>query len=125
MSVNRNVTVPLGRSCTALALHGKACAQGVTAFGARPGLELAAVDRHPLPHPDEAMPASTAVAAAGAVVGHRDLDAPVSVANDHVRLGRPRVLDRVREPFLYEPVRRQVDPRGQLDGLALDAQLDR
>ena len=35
------------------------------------------------------------------------------------------MLHHVREPFLHQPVRGQVDARGKLDGLALDAHLHR
>src|SRR5262245_50642161 len=125
MSVNRKVTVPLCRSCTLSALHGKPCARGVTALGPGPCLELGAGDHHALQHANEAVAAPPAVAAAGAVVGHGYLDAAASVANDHVRLGRPRVLDRIREALLNEAVGRQVDAGRQLDGVALDPQVDR
>jgi hypothetical protein len=47
-----------------------------TALGARPRFELAAVDRHALAHADEAVARPAAVAAAGPVVGDRDLDSP-------------------------------------------------
>ena len=76
MSVNRKVTVPLGRSSIASALHGKARSERVTALRPRPCFELAAVDRHALAHADETVPASAAVTAARAVVGDDDLHLP-------------------------------------------------
>src|SRR5919198_1999807 len=88
---------------------GEPRAKPVAAADPGPGLELAAVDRHALSHADEAVAALVAVAAAGAVVAHGELDVPVAVADEHLRLVRPGVLDGVRQAFLDEPVRGEVD----------------
>src|SRR5919201_7100442 len=89
------------------------------------GLELAAVDRYALAHADEAVSALVAAAPARAVVAHGELDVPVAVANEHLRLMRPRVLEAVRQALLDEPVRGEVDPGRKLLGRAFDAELDR
>src|SRR5581483_6351649 len=97
----------------------------VAAAGPRAGLELAAVDRDALAHPDQAVPSFVAVAVAAPVVAHRQLDVPVAVADEHLRPARPRMLERVRQALLNEAVRGQVDARRQLLRLALDPELDR
>jgi hypothetical protein len=54
---------------------------------------------------------------------HRELDDPV--ADGDVRLRRFRVLERVRERLLHDPVGREVEPGRQRRSHALDRQLDR
>ena len=49
----------------------------------------------------------------------------VAVVDDDLGVLGLRVLDRVRQPFLDEAVRRQVDACRKLDRVALDAQVDR
>ena len=59
MSVNRKVTVPLGRSSIRSALHGKPCPERVPALGPRARFDLASVDRDAFAHPDEAVAAAS------------------------------------------------------------------
>src|SRR5207237_6742494 len=65
-----------------------------------------------------------AVASAAAVVAHGQLDLPVAVADEHLGVLRARVLERVRESFLDEPVGGEVDARRELLRIALDPQVD-
>ena len=85
--------------------------------GSRPGqwagLELAAVDRDPLAHADQAVAAALAAAVSGAVVGDGQLDVAVAVADDHLGALCARVLDRVGQALLDESVGGQVDARRQ------------
>src|SRR5438128_9053352 len=81
----------------------------VAAPRSRTSLQLAAVDRDALAHPDEAVPASVAAAGAAAVVAHRQLDVPVAVANHDLRPQRAGVLEGIRQALLDEPVGSQVD----------------
>src|SRR5207237_513221 len=91
---------------------------------AGPGLELTTVDRNPLAHADEAVSTLVAVSSAAAVVAHRQLDLPVAVADEHLGVLRARVLERVRESFLDEPVGGEVDAGRKLLRIALDPQVD-
>ena len=75
--------------------------------------------------PTRPCPPPRAVAAARAVVGDLELDLAVAVADEDLRLVGARVLERVRQALLDEPVGRQVDAGRKLRGLALDPQLDR
>src|SRR5438034_800270 len=130
-SLKRNVTVPVGRSTGRIQpdrenlFDRQACPKPVPAL--RPGarLELAAVDGDPLSHADEAVSALVAVAPTWAVVAHRQLDAAVAVADEHLGVCRAGVLERIREPLLDEPVGGQVDTGGKLYRLSLDLQLHR
>src|SRR5438128_2144945 len=130
-SVKRNVTVPVGRSTPRIQpdrgelFDRQACPQRIAALGPRACLELAAVHGDPLAHADEAVSALVAVAPTGAVVHDRQLDVAVAVADEHLGVRRARVLERVREPFLDEPVGGQVDTGGKRYRLSLDAQLHR
>jgi ABC-2 type transport system ATP-binding protein len=69
-----------------------------------------------------------AAAVAGAdtapVVADRHLDLAVAVVHDDFCSLRLRVLDRVRQTFLNEPIRREVDTCGKLEGLSFDSQVD-
>ena len=96
--------------------------------GPRPGLHDAPVHRGALAHAHEP------VAAAGAaqlVVVARPLAVVLDAQHELVRLVRDRdagararrVLERVGERLLDDPVRGQVDPGRQLDGVAGHAQL--
>ena len=75
--------------------------------------------------PDQAVAAALAAAVARAVVGDGQLDVTVAVAHEHLGVLRPRMLDRVRQAFLDEPVGGEVDPAGRMLGLALDLEFDR
>src|SRR5437588_1521155 len=133
-SLKRKVTVPVGsstpggfnltRASPVRLLDGEPRAQGVTALEARARVELAAVHGHALAHPDEPVPTAVAVASAAAVVADGDLDVPVAVADEHLGVLGLGVLDRVRQAFLDEAVRGEIEARGELHGLALDAELD-
>jgi hypothetical protein len=68
--------------------------------------------------------AAVATAVARPVVGHAQLDEPVRVADEHLRVLRARVLQRVRQSFLDEPVRGQVDAGRELYRVAFDRELD-
>src|SRR5262249_55571153 len=70
-------------------------------------------------------PAALPVAPAGPTVGDGHFDAPVGVAHEDLGPLRARVLDRVRQALLDEPVGGQVDPGRQPHRVALDPQLDR
>jgi hypothetical protein len=98
--------------------------QPVASTRQRAALEHAAVDGDALPDAEQPVPAAVAAADSVAVVADGHLDVPVDVADGHVRLRRLRVLDRVRQAFLYEPVRGHVDSRRKLHRLAFDQQLD-
>src|SRR5204863_4419627 len=100
-------------------------AEPEAALGPRTGVELTAVDGDALPHADEAVPALDAAAAASSVVADGQFDAAVAVAHDDLRILGPRVLDCVRQTFLDEPVRGEVDAGGELHWVALDPELDR
>jgi hypothetical protein len=69
--------------------------------------------------------AALADASARPVVADGQLDVTVAVADEYLRVLRAGVLDRVRQPFLDEPVGGEVDAGRQCLGLSLDAQLDR
>ena len=49
----------------------------------------------------------------------------VAVVDEHLGRCRLSVLHDIRQPFLHKSIRSEVDARGKLEGLALDAQLDR
>jgi Dirigent-like protein len=53
---------------------------------------------------------------AAAVVGERDLDGVIGVADLHVDAARVRVLERVRQPLLDDPVEGEVRARAQRGG---------
>src|SRR2546423_2924772 len=110
---------------TRMSRNRQACPKPVSALRPWARLELAAVDRHPLAHADEAVSALVAVAPTRAVVAHRQLDVAVAVADEHLGVCRAGVLDRIREPLLDEAVGGQVDTGGKLYGLSLDVQLHR
>ena len=59
-----------------------------------------------------------------AVVDDLELDRVGAVADAHASLGRPGVLEGVRERLLHDAVGREVDARRQVDGLALDVDRD-
>ena len=58
------------------------------------------------------------------VVEHLELDVVAAVANRHPRLRGPRVLERVRQRLLHDPVGGEVDAGRQRPRLALDRELD-
>jgi ABC-2 type transport system ATP-binding protein len=65
------------------------------------------------------------VAHPGSVVADDHLDHAVAVLDDDLGLRRTRMLDRVRQTFLNEPIGGEVDSGGKLVRLAFDAQVDR
>ena len=60
----------------------------------------------------------------GAVVRDRQLDVAVAVPDDDLGMAGARVLDRVGQPLLDEPVGGEVDARRQRLGRPLDPELD-
>ena len=62
--------------------------------------------------------------AALTVVANLDLQLVRPIAHDHVRVARVRVLERVRQAFLDDPIRGEVDPAWKRERLPVDVQLD-
>jgi len=87
--------------------------------------ECAVVERDALAHSNEAVPA---LACSGngsrAIVDDFDLECGGGVAKRHVGARRAAVLARVRQRFLHDPVRGEVEPGRQRPRFAVDAQLD-
>ena len=81
----------------------------------------------PFPHPDEPAPLvrwlDDARRARAALVVHGDLERFLAVAHDDARATAARVLERVRERLLDDPVRRDREARVEHPRLALDDQL--
>ena len=95
-------------------------------LGSPAGVEAAAVEGDPLAHADQAVAAADRrVRRACAVVGDLELERVGAVADADRRVRVAGVLERVGQRLLDDPVRRQLDPDGQLAPLALDAKLDR
>ena len=90
------------------------------AAGARPGVELPAVQRDPLPHADQPVPAGRRSAPAPpAVVGDLDPQLAGAVAGSRTRTRRRRrVLERVGQRLLHDAVGRHVQPGRQRPRLA-------
>jgi hypothetical protein len=78
----------------------------------RAGLELSSVDGDTLAHPDEAVAGAPPVAVRATVVRHAHLDLTVAVPHAHLRARRARVFERIRQAFLDDAVRGEVDARG-------------
>ena len=70
------------------------------------------------------MPEAVARCAAVAVVPHLDPQLVRPVADDHVRVAGVRVLQRVGQALLDDPIRREVDPARKRERLTVDVQLD-
>ena len=87
-------------------------------------LEPAFVEGHALAHADEPMAGGIGLSRADA--GVRDLERQLVLVIAHAHAGRRRtgMGEGVRERFLHDPVRREVDARRQLDRGPLDGQLD-
>ena len=98
----------------------------VAALGTRARLETAVEERDALAHPHEPVAAGRAVPVgrAAAVVEHLEVDRVGAVGDRDPGPRRARVLERVGERLLDDPVRRQVEARGKVGRLALDGQLD-
>src|SRR4051812_19003706 len=91
------------------------------------GLEVASVEHDTLAHADQPM-AHAAVVDLGrsaAVVADLDVECARGISQQHLRPGRAGVLQGVREAFLDDAVRAQVDPGGQWLAVALDLERDR
>ena len=87
------------------------------------GLEVAAVQRDPLAHPDQPMPACPAASATPEPSSDTSSStASARVADDDTRPRRPGVLEGVGQGLLDDPVRAQVDARRQRDGIADDVE---
>ena len=93
---------------------------------AAPGGHLAAVDLHALADADQAVAERRRRGARRRRRrGPRARRASRHVADRDVGLRRARVLERVGQALLHDPVGREVDRARQRDRLALDVQLDR
>lgn len=90
--------------------------------GAR--LERAAAEERALLHPEQAMAAPRSAVRATAVVDDLELDVIGRVAHEHLGLGRAGVLERVRQGFLDDAERTEVDAGRQGLGVALDLELN-
>src|SRR6185503_21253378 len=83
-------------------------------------LDRASDERHALAKPDQPVASAVAGGLGASVVGDLDLDLVLAPADGHPSLSRACVLERVRERLLDHAVRRKVDARRELSGLALD-----
>src|SRR5205085_6642375 len=105
------------------------CLDGEATSTATTRLELAVVQRNALAHADEPVTASVLgpCRSAGATSGVADLELERlgGVADQHARVGRSCMLDRVREAFLDHAVGGEIDAGRQRRALALDPNLDR
>ena len=81
-----------------------------------PGGHLAAVDLDPLADADEAVAEAVARPSARAVVAHLDLQLVGPVAEGHVGVAGARVLERVGQALLDDPVGGEVDAPRQRTG---------
>src|SRR5213076_112 len=89
------------------------------------GVEAAAVERHTLAHAHEAVPAGCCRRrGSGAVVGDLELERVRRVADLDPRPRLARVLQRVRQRLLHDPVGGQLDPDWELAWLTFDLELD-
>src|SRR3954470_7830434 len=90
------------------------------------GGEFPAVQRGALAHTDQPETARRRrrISVRAAVVDDLHFDLVGPVAQVHVGARRPRVLERVRQRFLHDAIRRDVDRGRQRALLALDADLD-
>jgi hypothetical protein len=87
------------------------------------GLERAAVQPYPFAHPGDPVATPRPVRTASTVVDYLKLDVVAVVANGHPRVGGSRVLERVRQGLLHDPLGREVDAGRQSSRLALDGEL--
>ena len=100
-------------------------AQGVPAFGPPASLQLAAVHRDSLAHPDQPVPGASATAGAWPVVRDLDLELIRCVPEHDSGMRRPGVGEGIGQRLLHDPEGREVHARWQISGLTLDGQLDR
>src|SRR5215831_20651969 len=103
------LSVPGPRGFCELGRQGQTRAEREPALGPRASLDLSSVDGDALAHTDETVPSRGTTAVSRPVVHHRYIDVPVVVADEHLRIPRARVLDRVRQALLDDAIRRQVD----------------
>ena len=88
---------------------------------ARPGRQLAAVERHALAHADEPVPAAVGRRVVPpAVVGHLEAQLARAVLQAHRRARRAGVPEGVGQALLHDPVGGQVDAGRQRPGLPPD-----
>src|SRR5262249_62106916 len=108
---------PLGR---------KPCRHGEAAPGAWTRGQAAAVDRRPLAHTDQAVPAAASVwsGVRRPVVDDLEVDSVPAERDPNRDACRRRVLERVRERLLDDAVGGEVDPGGQCSALAGDLDVD-
>jgi len=90
----------------------------VAALRHRAYAELSSEKRHAFSHADEpASPFFVAWPSSGyapAVIGNLKIEAVGAVSYRHSGTGSARVLQRIRQRLLHDPVRGQVHARGQL-----------
>src|SRR4029453_5495488 len=100
---------------------GERCANPDPAPGPGAGSHPPPVRADPLPHPDEpvARPRLAIGRRPRAVVGDLELELVLAIPHGDPGPNGPRVLDRVRERLLDDPVGRQVDALGEFPRLAL------
>ena len=90
--------------------------------GAVPARHLAAVDLDALADADEPVAEAVARRGALAVVADLDLQLVGPVADGHVRVAGARVLERVGQALLHDPIGGEVDRAREREGLAVDVQ---
>ena len=90
----------------------------------RPCAHLTAVDLDALADAHEPVPLAVARRAALTVVADLDLQLVRPIAHDHVCVAGVRVLERVGQAFLNDPIGGEVDPAWKRERLPVDVQLD-
>src|SRR5215212_9479474 len=86
---------------------------------------LAAVDLDALPDADEAVTTSITAGGAHAVIADFDLEFARPVLHRHICLTGARMLQRIGQALLGDPISGEVDLARQLDWLTVDMQPDR
>jgi len=102
------------------------CADEEATAVLRPGLEIAAIQRHALAHADEPVTAADAVPGAPtvSVIDDLELERLAPVADAHVRRRRTGVPERVRQCLLHDAIGGEINPTRERPLRALDLQLD-
>src|SRR4029077_21291797 len=100
-------------------MHRKAGPQPEAALSSRPDVEVSSIDRDPFAHSEQTVSTVAATVRSTTVVDDLDFDLPGGVAHPYLGTLRRRMLDRVGQPLLNEPVRSEVDACRQGDRLPL------
>src|SRR5688572_24694862 len=111
-------------SCV-LPVKGEARAEDEAPVGCGPRVHLAAVDLHPFADADEAVAETVGRRGARAVVDDFELDLVGAITDDHVGVAGVRVLERVGQALLHDPIRRQLDRAREREGVTVHVQPDR